>query len=137
MPIIHRLGTTLYSSLVYGNANPDMSQFTQINSPLRNGVVCPNKIWTKPGEISKAVIPTGTQFWHSVNWENHSIMTNIPTGTYITTIFSHWEVCSGTHPWEKPISCRNKVQEPGLKATMPSRRFHLPLYQSLKAWPVN
>lgn len=108
--MIHRLPATLVFPLIYRNANPETSQFMQINSPEGNGIVCPSKKWIKPGVISKAIIPPGTQFWCFVKRENclFSIMINTPIETHIIIILSYSEACSGIYPWVKSTSGRIK-----------------------------
>lgn len=107
-----RLPTILVFPLIYRNANPQISQFMQINSPEGNGIVCLSKKWINPGVISKAIIPPGTQFWCFVKRENclFSILINTPIETHIIIILSYSEVCSGIYPWVKSTSGRGKTR---------------------------
>lgn len=137
MPIIHSLETTQYFSLIYRNANPEASQFMQINSPERNKAVCLGKIWTKPGIISKVVIPTGTKFWCFVNRENCLVL-HYDKYPHRKVHYYYFIILRGmlsTHEWCQP--CRSKIHGTGLRATVFSPGFHLPLYRSLKDSLVN
>lgn len=129
----HRLPTTLVSPLIYRNANPEISQFMQINSPEGNEIVCLSKKWIKPGVISRAIIPPGTQFWWFVKRENclFPIMINTPIETHIIIILSYSEVFSGIYPGAKSTSGRSKTKR-HLRAATSSPWFPLPLDQSFK-----